>query len=189
MSAFFIDAQGWLHAPHCQHIPSPHHNARPDENDISLCVLHNISLPPQQFGERYINALFLGKIAQYRDVHPFFTEILSLCVSAHFFINRDGSIRQYVSTLNRAWHAGISQYEGRDNCNDFSIGIEINGADHIPYTLAQYQRCAQLIRALHARHPAITFERITHHSHIAPSRKTDPGAAWRQAYLSYLLKR
>lgn len=189
MQRYFLDEQGWLHAPHCRHLRSPHYNARPDRQDISLCVLHNISLPPLQFGATYIDALFLGNINEHLSIDPFFTEIAALRVSAHFFIARNGDITQYVSTLERAWHAGISHYAGRDNCNDFSIGIEINGADHHPYNLAQYQSCAALINTLAERHPNINASRITHHSHIAPQRKTDPGPAWRQSYLDYLLRR
>lgn len=186
MTAFFIDARGWLQAAHCRHLPSPHFDRRPQDEDITLCVLHNISLPPLQFGAQYVDALFLGTLPALRHRHPFFETIAGLRVSAHFFIARDGAIRQYVSTLDRAWHAGVSSYQGRSNCNDFSVGIELNGADRIPYTLRQYQSCARLIRALQTRHPQM--QAISHHSLIAPERKTDPGPAWRQAYLQRLLE-
>lgn len=188
MKPFFIDAQGWLQAPDSRHLPSPHYNERPDGQDISLCVLHNISLPPLDFGSQYIDALFLGTLADDRHIHPYFDGIADLRVSTHFFIARNGAITQYVSTFKRAWHAGQSQYQGRENCNDFSLGIELNGADRIPYTLRQYQSCAQLIIAMHVRHPTFNLEHITHHSHIAPQRKSDPGPAWRQSYLQYLLR-
>lgn len=181
-----IDRNGWLSAASC-HLQTPFQNSRPTDEAISLCVLHNISLPPKQFGEHYIRALFTGEMPHYRNDHPFFAEIADLQVSAHFFIARNGQVSQYAPTLARAWHAGVSSFHGRDNCNDFSIGIELNGADHIPYTLRQYQSCAKLLAALIRRHPKITTERITRHSDIAPQRKTDPGPAFNLFWLQRLL--
>ncbi len=189
MNNFFINEDGWLNQAHCKHILSPHFNQRPENSSIDTCVLHNISLPPKEFGQFYVDKLFLGTLAQYEDEHPFFSQISTQRVSAHFFISRQGEITQYVSTLNRAWHAGKSLFNGRENCNDFSIGIEINGSDHLPYTLKQYQVCAKLLRAIMQRHGDITPESITTHSHIAPQRKTDPGPAFNLYYLHKLLGR
>lgn len=180
-----LNTDGWLNC--AERCASPHYNARPDADDISLLVIHNISLPPQEYGDRYISALFLGTLPARRHEHPYLDEIADLHVSAHFLILRDGHIKQYVPTTARAWHAGASVYAGRENCNDFSIGIELNGSDHQPYTLRQYQALAALTRAITARHPRITPARITGHSDIAPARKTDPGAAFHWHYYRQLL--
>ena len=180
-----LDPNGWLDV--ARHRPSPHHNDRPDPDDISLLVIHNISLPPGVHGDRYINALFAGTLPALRHEHPYLDAIAGLRVAAHFLILRDGSITQYVPTVARAWHAGVSRYQGRENCNDFSIGIELNGSDHAPYTLRQYQALAALSRAIIARHPRITPARITGHSDIAPDRKTDPGPAFNWHYYRTLL--
>ena len=182
-----LDPNGWLDA--ARRRPSPHHNDRPDPDDISLLVIHNISLPPGVHGDRYINALFAGTLPALRHEHPYLDAIAGLRVAAHFLILRDGSITQYVPTVARAWHAGVSRYQGRENCNDFSIGIELNGSDHQPYTLRQYQALAALTRAIMYRHPRITPARITGHSDIAPTRKTDPGAAFNWPYYRRLLAR
>ena len=180
-----LDSNGWLDA--ARRRPSPHHNDRPDPDDISLLVIHNISLPPGVHGDRYINALFAGTLPALRHEHPYLDAIAGLRVAAHFLILRDGSITQYVPTVARAWHAGVSRYQRRENCNDFSIGIELNGSDHAPYTLRQYQALAALSRAIIARHPRITPTRITGHSDIAPDRKTDPGPAFNWHYYRTLL--
>ena len=180
-----IAPNGWLDV--ARHRPSPHHNDRPDPDDISLLVIHNISLPPGVHGDRYINALFAGTLPALRHEHPYLDAIAGLRVAAHFLILRDGSITQYVPTVARAWHAGVSRYQRRENCNDFSIGIELNGSDHAPYTLRQYQALAALSRAIIARHPRITPARITGHSDIAPDRKTDPGPAFNWHYYRTLL--
>ena len=180
-----IAPNGWLDV--ARHRPSPHHNDRPAPDDISLLVIHNISLPPGVHGDRYINALFAGTLPALRHEHPYLDAIAGLRVAAHFLILRDGSITQYVPTVARAWHAGVSRYQGRENCNDFSIGIELNGSDHAPYTLRQYQALAALSRAIIARHPRITPARITGHSDIAPDRKTDPGPAFNWHYYRTLL--
>ena len=180
-----LDPNGWLDA--ARRRPSPHHNDRPDPDDISLLVIHNISLPPGVHGDRYINALFDGTLPALRHEHPYLDAIAGLRVAAHFLILRDGSITQYVPTVARAWHAGVSRYQRRENCNDFSIGIELNGSDHAPYTLRQYQALAALSRAIIARHPRITPARITGHSDIAPDRKTDPGPAFNWHYYRTLL--
>lgn len=177
------------HFSHYPFLPSPHFNERPTNITINTIVLHNISLPPNIFGRHYIDHLFLGTLPNHRHEHPYLNEIADLRVSAHFFIARDGEITQYVNTNDRAWHAGISQFCGQDNCNDFSIGIEINGSDHHPYTLKQYQSLVHLIQTLMQQYPAITKERITTHSNIAPTRKTDPGPAFKMHFLYYLLEK
>ena len=152
--------------------PSPNFNERPD-GEISLLVIHNISLPPGQFATGKVQAFFQNRL----DVteHPYFEGIKALRVSAHFLIERDGQITQFVSCLDRAWHAGISSFEGREACNDFSLGIELEGTDDQPFTDAQYQALIALIRQLQQHYPQITPQRIYGHSDVAPGRKTDPG--------------
>ncbi|MCM7190695.1 1,6-anhydro-N-acetylmuramyl-L-alanine amidase AmpD, partial [Enterobacter hormaechei] len=127
---------GWL--VDARHVPSPHHDCRPEDEKPTLLVVHNISLPPGEFGGPWIDALFTGTIDP--DVHPFFAEIAHLRVSAHCLIRRDGEVVQYVPFDKRAWHAGVSMYQGRERCNDFSIGIELEGTDTTPYTDAQYEK-------------------------------------------------
>lgn len=165
--------------------PSPHCNSRPPGNSISLLVIHNISLPPGEFGGGYVQAFFTGSLDT--RLHPYFAEIAALRVSAHFLIERDGRITQFVSCLERAWHAGASSHGGCEDCNDFSIGIELEGTDTEPYTDAQYQSLLDLTHGLRTAYPEITPYRITGHEFIAPRRKTDPGPAfdWRR-YLSSL---
>lgn len=163
-------ASGW-----CQgiaHCPSPNFNARP-EGEISLLVIHNISLPPAQFQTGKVQEFFQNRL----DVteHPYFAGIADLRVSAHFLIERDGVVTQFVSCMERAWHAGVSSFEGRETCNDFSIGIELEGTDDQPFTDAQYTALVRLTQQLQASFPAITGKRICGHSDIAPGRKTDPG--------------
>ncbi len=181
-----LDADGaWLQG--VRHCPSPHCDARPAEMTPELLVIHGISLPPNQFGGGYIDALFQGRLNP--DDHPFFAEIQHLRVSAHALIRRDGEIVQYVSFLQRAWHAGVSQFQDRSQCNDFSIGIELEGCDDVPYTEAQYQQLARLSHVLQQRWPVITQERIVGHCHIAPTRKTDPGEAFEwEKYFSLMAK-
>ena len=155
---------------------SPNFNDRPVQCAIDLIVVHNISLPPNEFGGGFIEQFFLNVLncAQ----HPYFQTIEGLEVSAHCLIARDGTITQFVSFLDRAWHAGLSEYQGRVNCNDFSIGIELEGTDECLYTDEQYERLGSLIKALLSEYPAITKNRIVGHSDIAPGRKTDPGPAF-----------
>lgn len=164
---------GWL--VNARHVPSPHHDCRPEEVIPSLLVVHNISLPPGEFGGPWIDALFTGTIDP--SAHPFFAEIAHLRVSAHCLIRRDGEIVQYVPFDKRAWHAGVSSYQGRERCNDFSIGIELEGTDTLAYTDAQYQALVDITRLLVTRYPQIQ-DNITGHSDIAPVRKTDPGPAF-----------
>lgn len=155
--------------------PSPNHNERP-AGEISLLVIHNISLPPGQFGGPGVRQLFTNCLDP--DAHPYYREIQGLEVSAHLLIDRQGAVTQFVPFNQRAWHAGRSCFDGRENCNDFSIGIELEGTDEVPYTEAQYRVLEQVTRALMAAYPAITPERICGHSDIAPGRKTDPGPAF-----------
>lgn len=152
-------------------VPSPHYDCRPDDETPTLLVVHNISLPPGEFGGPWIDALFTGTIDP--QAHPFFAEIAHLRVSAHCLIRRDGEIVQYVPFDKRAWHAGVSQYQGRERCNDFSIGIELEGTDTLAYTDAQYQQLVAVTRALIDRYPDIA-NNMTGHCDIAPDRKTDP---------------
>ena len=152
---------------------SPHFDARPAGVVAELVVVHGISLPPGEFGGPWIDRLFTGHLPP--DAHPYFREIASACVSAHALIRRDGEIVQYVPFTERAWHAGRSEYRGRPACNDFSIGIELEGTDEAPYEGAQYAQLVALIRALLAVYPSLSRERIVGHSDIAPGRKTDPG--------------
>jgi AmpD protein len=164
---------GWLQG--AVHLLSDNYNARPSA-EISLLVIHNISLPPGQFGTGMVEALFTNQLPV--AAHPYFADIAHLKVSAHFFIKRDGAITQFVSCLDRAWHAGVSHFNQRENCNDFSLGIELEGEDDHAYSDAQYQSLNQLVNELTKHYPMITAERICGHSDIAPERKTDPGPAF-----------
>lgn len=169
-----LDKQGWLLPQHqVQLAPSPNHNQRPQGLLPYLLVIHNISLPPQQFYGDAVVQFFQNQLDFTQ--HPWFENIRGVTVSAHFFIRRDGYIVQFVSADERAWHAGLSEFEGIAGCNDFSIGIELEGADHIIYTEAQYARLAALTQVLHARYP---LRAVRGHEHIAPERKSDPGAAF-----------
>ncbi|RUO34076.1 1,6-anhydro-N-acetylmuramyl-L-alanine amidase AmpD [Aliidiomarina soli] len=152
---------------------SPHCDERPPGSDIELVVVHGISLPAGQFGLPYIDQLFLGTLDCTEK--PDFAILDGLKVSAHCLIRRDGELIQYVPFDKRAWHAGVSSWHGRERCNDFSIGVELEGTDDIPYTEAQYQVLGQLIDALRAAYPQIAGDAVTGHEHIAPGRKTDPG--------------
>ena len=165
---------GWW--PGARRVPSPNCNARPADMPVSLLVIHNISLPPGRFGGPWIEDLFLNRL-QY-DAHPYFETLRGLQVSAHFLIRRRGELLQFVATGERAWHAGKSAFKGQENCNDFAIGIELEGTDDRPFTAKQYARLARLTAQLQRRYPAITGERIVGHSDIAPGRKTDPGPAF-----------
>ena len=156
--------------------PSPNFGARPAGADISLLVVHNISLPPGQFGGPHIEDFFCNRLQV--GAHPYFSSIAGMQVSAHALVQRDGSVVQFVSCLDRAWHAGRSCFRGEQECNDFSIGIELEGADDIPYTEEQYGTLAQLTRLVMAAWPAVSPDRITGHCDIAPGRKTDPGPAF-----------
>lgn len=162
-------------------------NPRPAETCPALIVVHGISLPPGQFGSGDIEALFTNKLDP--TAHPYFAEVAHLEVSAHFLIRRTGEVVQFVSADERAWHAGVSSWCGREHCNDFSIGIELEGTDDAPYEDPQYEALAALISLLRNHYPSIRSDAIVGHSDIAPGRKTDPGPAFdwqrvRQAQLS-----
>lgn len=154
-------------------LESPHFNFRPAETDISLLVIHNISLPPTSFIGHFVEDFFTGNL----DVtyHPYFEEIKELRVSSHLYIRRDGTIIQFVPFDKRAWHAGVSSFQGCENCNDYSIGIELEGTDTLAYTDAQYSALSASTRSICATYPLITSSRIVGHCDIAPTRKTDPG--------------
>lgn len=176
------DATWW---PPARVVESPNADERPN-GEVSLIVLHAISLPPGQFGGDAIEALFTNRLAP--NDHPFFANIASLRVSAHFLIRREGECVQFVDTQRRAWHAGRSRWwdarqgEKRQALNDFSLGIELEGDDVTPFTRAQYTTLAQLVGWLMARYPALDPMRITSHANVAPLRKTDPGPAFDWAY-------
>ena len=176
-------ANGWLAC--ARPAPSPNFNARPTAAEPELIVIHGISLPPGEYGSPYIEALFTNQLNP--ADHTYFSEVAHLTVSAHFLIRRDGEIVQFVSTDDRAWHAGESCWEQRSNCNDFSIGIEVEGCDEERYEMAQYRMLAQLIAAVRNQYPAIEHDAIVGHSDIAPGRKTDPGSAFDWLQLKQLL--
>jgi AmpD protein len=149
---------------------SPHHDDRPPGERISLLVIHNISLPPGEYGGPYIHDLFMGKLDP--EAHPYFRDIAALRVSSHYLIRRDGEVIQYVDPAKRAWHAGVSRWQGREKCNDFSIGIELEGSDDVPFAEPQYEALAKLAKFLVDQYGPLDF---AGHSDIAPGRKSDPG--------------
>jgi N-acetyl-anhydromuramoyl-L-alanine amidase len=163
--------------------PSPNANLRPQGQSVSLLVIHNISLPPGKFGTGCVQSFFTNQLDTSLD--PYFQTIAGLQVSAHLFIERDGAITQFVPFEARAWHAGASSFQGVASCNDYSIGIELEGCDDIAYTDAQYNALAKVTRQILAAYPEITHERIVGHNQIAPERKTDPGEAfdWGRFYM------
>jgi AmpD protein len=167
-----FDAAGWHRR--ARRVASPNFDARPDGVDVELLVIHNISLPPGRFGGPAIEALFTNRLDP--AAHPSFTSIADLRVSAHFLIRRDGRLLQFVAIGARAWHAGVSNWRGRVRCNDFSIGIELEGTDARPYTAQQYRRLAALARDIRRACPSLTG--LAGHSEIAPGRKSDPGPAF-----------
>lgn len=158
--------------PHARQHTSPHCDARPD-GEVSLLVIHNISLPAGQWGTPYVYDLFMGTLDT--TAHPSFASLEGVRVSAHVFIDRQGHITQFVPFDKRAWHAGQSVFEGRERCNDFSIGIELEGSDTAAFTDAQYVALTEVTHMIQRMYPAITRTRIVGHSDIAPGRKTDPG--------------
>jgi len=155
---------------------SPNKNLRPNPHDIRLIIVHGISLPPDQFGECWIDDFFLNRLDP--EQHPYFQEICDLKVSSHLLIRRDGSLTQYVPFHERAWHAGLSNYQSEDNCNDFSVGIELEGSDHIPYTDKQYEELSRCCKTLIEHYPTLSKEAIVGHCDVAPGRKTDPGESF-----------
>ncbi|ADP97071.1 1,6-anhydro-N-acetylmuramyl-L-alanine amidase AmpD [Marinobacter adhaerens] len=166
--------------------PSPNFGPRPDGAGISLLVVHNISLPPGQFGGREIEDFFCNQLDH--SAHPYFKTIEGVQVSAHLLIRRDGALVQFVSLLDRAWHAGRSCFEGQEECNDFSIGIELEGTDDTPYTTEQYRMLAKVADLIMTAWPDITANRITGHCDIAPGRKSDPGPAFDWRYFRSALE-
>jgi N-acetyl-anhydromuramoyl-L-alanine amidase len=157
-------------------IASPNHDSRPDGVQADLIVVHGISLPPGEYGGPWIDRLFTNTLPA--EVHPYFSEVGSLRVSSHLVVRRDGAVTQYVKFTERAWHAGKSMYQGREACNDFSVGVELEGTDTLPYEAAQYGALAQVVAALCAAYPRLSVDRLVGHSDIAPGRKTDPGPAF-----------
>ena len=167
----------FVESPNCDELPA---GCTPE-----LIVVHGISLPPGEFGGPWIEQLFTNCLPP--DRHPYFAEIADLKVSAHLLVRRDGSVVQYVPLNRRAWHAGESSFAGRERCNDFSIGIELEGEDHTPYEEAQYRTLAELIVSLRAELPGLAGAEVVGHCDIAPGRKTDPGEAFNWQYLDDLL--
>ncbi len=175
-----LDAAGWLAG--AARRPSPNCDRRPDGVPVTLVVVHGISLPPGEFGGDGVERLFTNRL----DVraHPYYESIAALRVSSHFFVRRDGAIVQFVPCSLRAWHAGQSSWQGRERCNDFSVGIELEGTDTRPYTARQYHRLARLVRVLQRHFPV---GHLAGHSEIAPGRKTDPGPGFEWSRLRSLL--
>lgn len=169
---------GWFST--ARRVESPYANRRPavieeaeNQANISLLVIHNISLPPNQFGSDDVERLFTGTIDP--DKHPFFNTIKHLQVSAHLFIRRNGELVQFVSMEERAWHAGVSSFQGQAGCNDYSIGIELEGTDEVAFTNRQYEQLGAVTKSIQSHYPCISLGRIVGHNDIAPGRKTDPG--------------
>ena len=180
--ALLID-NGWLNT--ARRVESPNHDLRPENTDIDLLVVHGISLPPRKYGGQEIEDFFCNCLVP--GEHPYFSGIANVRVSAHFLIRRDGELVQFVGLADRAWHAGLSCFEGRECCNDFSIGVELEGCDDEAYETCQYERLVELSQFLMAAYPGITPERIVGHCDIAPGRKTDPGEAFDWSYFRRLL--
>ena len=178
MSRYGWHEGGWWEM--ASRLPSPNQGDRPPGVSVSLVVLHNISLPPGEFSGKWVEDFFLNQLPLQH--HLYFREIGHLQVSAHFYVRRDGRLLQFVGVDRRAWHAGRSEWEGRENCNDYSVGIELEGADEIPYTALQYAVLWQLLKGLCERYP---IKAVAGHCHVAPGRKTDPGPAFDWAALHF----
>jgi AmpD protein len=174
MTKLKIDDKGWLQT--VEVVQSPNCDARPDNTKIKLIVIHGISLPPAQFGGGYIQQFFCNQLDV--NAHDYFLSICDIQVSAHCLIERNGHITQFVSFLDRAWHAGDSSWQGETDCNNFSIGIELEGTDDLIYTDRQYEKLNLLVAGLISHYPDIGSEAVCGHSDIAPGRKTDPGSAF-----------
>ena len=167
---------GWWQ--HARRHPSPNFGARPSGEQVTLAVLHSISLPPGQYGGAAVIDLFTNRLDH--NAHPYFERLRGLLVSAHFYVRRSGAVLQFVSCEERAWHAGISSWAGREQCNDFSIGIELEGLEGDTFEAAQYAALARLLRSLGRRYP---IDVVVGHEHIAPDRKGDPGAGFDWTHL------
>lgn len=177
-----VDAgSGWIVG--VRRVFSPNHDERPAGTDLGLIVIHGISLPPGEFGNGWIDRFFLNELPA--AAHPYFATIANVTVSAHVLIARDGTLTQYVPFVRRAWHAGKSQHCGRTACNDFSVGIELEGTDELPYEAAQYRVLGELVAALRRAYPSLRDADVVGHSDIAPGRKTDPGPAFDWARLTH----
>ncbi len=172
-------ASGWLVG--VRRVASPNYDERPAGTELGLIVVHGISLPPGEFGNGWIDRLFCNELPA--DAHPYFATICNSAVSAHVLIARDGTLTQYVPFTRRAWHAGKSEYCGRNACNDFSVGIELEGTDDLAYASEQYRALADIVAALRRAYPSLARADIVGHSDIAPGRKTDPGPAFDWAEL------
>jgi len=181
---FDIDTRNGLMAG-ARHVDSPNQDDRPPGVIADLIVVHNISLPPGEYGGPWIEALFCNRLPAAH--HPYFATIAHLEVSSHLLIRRDGALVQFVPFERRAWHAGASTYRGRERCNDFSIGIELEGSDDEPFEPAQYRSLSRAVAALCSAYPSLSRERMTGHSDIAPGRKTDPGPHFDWPRLNALL--
>jgi len=164
---------------------SPNQDDRPDPEDISGIVIHNISLPPGEFGGGWVNDLFLNQLDP--TAHPYFENIAALRVSSHLLIRRDGELIQYVPFNKRAWHAGVSSWDGRERCNDFAVGIEMEGCDDNNFEQVQYQQLSEVIKVLCETYPLLSRDKIKGHSDISPERKTDPGPYFDWEHLHKLL--
>lgn len=170
------DEEGWL--SWARRVDSPNFGARPPDATVSLVVIHNISLPPGEFGGDAVERFFTNRLDS--NGHPYFAHIAGIQVSAHFFLRRDGSLLQFVSADHRAWHAGVSAWRGCSNCNDYSVGIELEGTDDRPYEKFQYEKLSALLAELCRRYP---IREVVGHSHVAPGRKTDPGVSFDWGFL------
>ena len=176
---------GWIRG--AKHIHSPHFNNRPQDTSISLLVIHCISLPPGLYGNGDIEQFFIGNLDH--DKHPYYQTITELKVCPHFLIKRCGKLIQFVATHDRAWHAGVSSYQNLDNCNDYSLGIELEGTDSSSFDKKQYKTLVRLTDCLKGAYPDTLAERIVGHSDIAPGRKTDPGTGFNWSfYINQLTK-
>ena len=162
---------GWFES--ARHLPSSNADERPPEEQVELIVVHAISLPPGEFGGGHVEKFFRNRLDP--KAHPYFSEISAMRVSAHLYIDRQGQLTQFVSTRARAWHCGVSAFEGRQRCNDFSVGIEMEGCDNLKFAAAQYERLVSVLKELVRCYPLCNENRIVGHSDIAPGRKTDPG--------------
>lgn len=171
---FTVTTDHWLHG--AVRRQSPNVDDRKDPSDISLVVVHGISLPPGQFGTGFAEALLANALDA--SLHPALSDLAGVRVSSHLLISRRGRVCQFVPFNRRAWHAGVSSHAGRQSCNAFSIGIELEGADHIPYTDSQYARLGDVLTALFRHYPLLSPSRVVGHAEIAPGRKTDPGPAF-----------
>ncbi|MDM7859550.1 1,6-anhydro-N-acetylmuramyl-L-alanine amidase AmpD [Alteromonas sp. ASW11-36] len=174
---------GWLQ--NIRHVPSPHFDQR-DSTDISLLVIHNISLPPNKYGGDDVLRFFQGQLDH--SEHPFYAEIANLRVSSHLFIRRTGEVIQLVDLNNRAWHAGVSSFQGRTKCNDYSIGIELEGSDYDVFTSDQYAALRSVTQLIMQAYPNISLGRIVGHNDIAPGRKTDPGPYFNWPFYRQLIR-